>query len=90
MVHDCCRGAAKPAERIVAVQDRYPPAVDIGKDGAVAARHGTGGVALQRRVDSHGFGEHVLARRGGGLMQLGEIFRTLGDSKPSNEPRRFP
>jgi hypothetical protein len=31
----------------------------------------------------------ALAWRGGGLMQLGEIFRTLGDSKPSNEPRRF-
>ena len=31
----------------------------------------------------------ALARQGGGLMQLGDIFRTLGDAKPSNEPRRF-
>ena len=31
----------------------------------------------------------ALARRGGGLMQLGDIFRTLGDPKPSDEPRRF-
>jgi hypothetical protein len=30
-----------------------------------------------------------LARQGGGLMQLGDIFRTLGDPKPSHEPRRF-
>jgi len=31
----------------------------------------------------------ALARRGGGLMQLRDIFRTLGDAKPSNEPREF-
>jgi len=31
----------------------------------------------------------ALARQGGGLMQLGDIFRTLGDPKPGNEPRRF-
>lgn len=30
----------------------------------------------------------ALARRGGGLMQLGDIFRTIGSSTSSNEPRR--
>jgi hypothetical protein len=32
----------------------------------------------------------ALARRGGGLVQLGDIFRTLASSPSNHEPRRSP
>lgn len=32
----------------------------------------------------------ALARRGGGVEQLGDIFRTLGNSTSDNPPRRSP
>jgi hypothetical protein len=31
-----------------------------------------------------------VVRRGGGLQQLGDIFRTLGNAAPDNRPRRSP